>query len=330
MPQPVVSDVHVSAALSNISVAYIQSEAGYIADKVFPIVPVQHQADKYFVFKKEDFFRDDAQKRSDGTESAGTGFNLNTDSYSADVFALHKDIGEQTRRNADPAIDLDTTTTQFLTQKMLISRDRTFVAKYLTTGVWGTDVTGHASPAGASQVVFWNDATNSDPISDISVARTTILQNTGMKPNVLVIGFPVYEVLKKHPLIIDRIKYTTPTFGGTVTPQLLAAVFDVEEVVVSEAVYNSANEGAVGVFSFIMGKSALLCYRAKAPSLMAPSAGYVFAWQGFTGLNDIGVRVNNIPMPWLGVGTNRIETEMSFDMKKVGADLGYFFSGVVQ
>lgn len=328
MPQPVVSDVHVSAALSNISVAYLQSEAGYIADKIFPIVPVVHQSDKYFVFKKEDFFRDDAQKRADGTESAGTGYNLSTNTYSADVYALHKDLGEQTRRNADPALDLDTTTTEFLTQKMMISRDRKFVAKYVQTGVWGTDITG-AATADSTHAVYWNDDTNGDPISDVSLGRTTVLQNTGMKPNVLLLGWPVYEALKKHPLIIDRIKYTTPAFGGTVTPQLLAAVFDVEEVVVSEAVYNSANEGATGSFSFIMGKSALLVYRAKAPSLMAPTGGYIFAWQGFTGLNDIGVRVNNIPMPWLGVGTNRIETEMAFDMQKVGADLGYFFSGIV-
>jgi hypothetical protein len=329
MPQPVVSDVHVSAALSNISVAYLQDATGYVADKIFPIVPVQHQADKYFIFKKDDYFRDQARQRADGTESAGAGYNLSTGNYSADVWALHKDLGEQVRRNADPAIDLEAATTEFLTQQMLISRDRTFVANYIKTGVWGTDMTG-AATADTTHVVFWDDDVNGDPVTDIANAQTKILQNTGKKPNVLLLGWPVYQALRKHPLIIDRIKYTNPAFAGTVTPQLLASLFDVEEVVVAEAVYNSAAEGVAGAYNFIMGKSALLCYRAKAPSLMLPTAGYIFAWQGFTGLNNIGVRTNEIPMPWLGMGTSRIESEMAFDMQVVGADLGYFFSNVTQ
>lgn len=60
MPSPVVQDVHVAAALTNIAVAYVQDESSYIAEAVFPMVPVQHQTDKYFVWSKADFFRDEA------------------------------------------------------------------------------------------------------------------------------------------------------------------------------------------------------------------------------------------------------------------------------
>lgn len=69
MPEPTYGDVHVQAALTAISVAYLQSEDNYIADKVFPVVPVVHQADKYFVYSKDDYFRDEAQLRADATES---------------------------------------------------------------------------------------------------------------------------------------------------------------------------------------------------------------------------------------------------------------------
>ena len=70
MPNPVFSDVHIQAALTQVSVAFIQDESHYIADRVFPIVPVVHQADKYFIWNKGDFFRDQAQMRADATESA--------------------------------------------------------------------------------------------------------------------------------------------------------------------------------------------------------------------------------------------------------------------
>ena len=336
LPQPTYTDVHVSAALTNISVAYLQDEEWYIADKVFPMVPVEHQTDQYFVWNKGDFFRDEAQLRADGAESAGTGFNLTTASYSAKVYALHKDIGPQLRANADPAIDIDATTTRVLTQKALIKRDRIFTQKFLTTGVWGaygvgTDVVGTAGgTVGGATPPFWNDDANGDPFTDMQNAQTAILQNTGYAPNRLVLSWPVFAALRKHPLVLDRIKYTSRPEAKNITEQLLADMFDVEKVVVARAVYNSAQEGATDSFNFIVGKHALLCYAAETPGLMEPSAGYTFGWRGFTGLNDLGIRANQIPMNWLGVGTTRDEVEMAFDMQVVGAQLGCFFSNIVQ
>src|SRR5690242_11044113 len=120
MPQPVVTDDHVSAALTNIAVAYYQTDDAYVADKVFPMVPVQHQTDVYFVWNKGDFFRDEAQQRADAAESAGSGVNLSTQTYSAKVWALHQDIGPQVRSNADPAVDIDVVSSRTLMQKLMI------------------------------------------------------------------------------------------------------------------------------------------------------------------------------------------------------------------
>jgi len=330
MPQPTVSDVHVNAALTQISVAYVQDQDAYIADKVFPMVSVQHRTDVYFVWSKADFFRDEAQKRADATESAGTGVNLTTQTYTADVYALHQDIGPQVRANADPSVDLDVASTRQLMQKLLIRRDRIFMTKYMTTGKWGTDVTGTANGTpGSATPAYWDDDANGDPFTDIAVGQTTILNNTGYLPNTLVLSWNVYQALRKHPLIVDRIKYTQKTFSGTITAELLASAFDVERVLVSRAVYNTAAENVAASMSFAMGKHALLCYAAPSPGLMEPTAGYTFAWQGFTGMNALGVRMAQIPMNWLGLGTIRNEADMAFDMQVVGSDLGYFFNGIV-
>ena len=334
MPSPVLQDVHVSAALTNVSVAYFQDEDNFIADKVFPAVPVVHQTDQYFVWNIGDFYRDDAQLRADAAESAGTGFNLTTQTYSANVYALHKDIGAQVRANADPAIDIDVTTTRSLMQKLLIKRDRIFVSKFMTTGLWtggtsGTDIVGTAGGTpGTTTPPKWSDDANGDPFTDIATQQASILTNTGFWPNVLVLGFNVYNALKKHPLVIDRIKYTSQPDAKNVTPGLLAALFDVDEVIVSKAVYNSAAEGLSASNAFVLGNHALLAYKAKAPTLNEPSAGYLFAWQGFTGLNNIGIRANQIPMNWLGIGTIRDEVEMAFDMQVVASLLGVFFSNI--
>ena len=60
---------------------------------------------------------------------------------------------------------------------------------------------------------------------------------------------------------------------------------------------------------------------------MKPSAGYIFGWQGFTGASDVGIRTNRLDVPLKQ--SIRVESEMAFDMKKVAADLGYFFDAAV-
>jgi hypothetical protein len=221
--------------------------------------------------------------------------------------------------------------TKFCMQRMLIRKDRFFTTQYIKTGLWGTDCTGTAGGTpGSTTPAFWNDDANGDPFTDVATAQTTVLQNTGFEVNTFLQTFPVYQALRKHPLLIDRIKYTTRADASKITPELMAGAFDVDRVLVSKAVYNSAAEGNTASYSFISGKNALLAHVAPEPGLMIPTAGYTFAWSGFTNMNTMGVRVSQIPLPWLGLGTVRTEAEMAFDMVAVGTDLGYYFSAIVQ
>ena len=78
MPQPTNTDVHVDGPLTNLSVGFKNDMKAFVADQVFPTVPVAKQTDKYFTYTQGDFFRTDAQLRAPGTESAGSGYNLST------------------------------------------------------------------------------------------------------------------------------------------------------------------------------------------------------------------------------------------------------------
>lgn len=329
MPQPVASDVHISSALTNVAVAFVQDAAAFVAGRIFPIVPVQKQSDVYWKFSKDDFLRDEAKPRADATESAGVGFNLSTGTYTATVYGLHKDLGDQVRSNADAGLNIEARSTQMLIQKMLIKRDRLFMQKFMTTSVWGTDITGVASGATGNQAVKWSVGATSDPFSDISKGQTSILQNSGLEANVLVLSYGVYQALRLHPAVIDRIKYTMGAEARNINEQLLAAAFDVDEVLVSKAVYNTSQEGVAGSYSFVMGNHALLAHRTAAPSLTEASSGYIMAWSNVYGAgNNVGVATWEVPMPVLGPNTIRIEAAMAFDMQTVATELGYFFSGI--
>ena len=324
MPQPSINSVHVDAILTNISVAYMQKADNFIADKVFPVVPVDKKSDKFFVYTKNDWFRDEAQRRADGTESAGSGYNLTTGTYAADVFAFHKDVGDQTVANADAPLNPLREATEFVTNRMLLRKELQFVSDFFTTGVWADDVTGVAGAPSSGQTKQWSDYTSSDPIDDIEEAKSEILGNTGMAPNTLVLGYEVFRQLKNHPDLVDRIKYTS---SQTITEDMLARMFDLDRVLVARAVKATNNEGAAEAYGFAYGKAAALYYVAPSPGLLTPSAGYTFSWTGVSGGIGSTIGVSSFRMESLKA--ERVEAEMAFDNKVIGADLGYFWNTIV-
>lgn len=325
MPLPTPSDVHVNAALSNISIAYIQDSMGFVADRVFPIVPVQRQGDRYFVYNRGDLLRSEAQLRAPGTESAGGGFRLdNTNSYFCDVYAIHKNIDDQVRANADAAVNVEADAARYVTQQMLMKRDLVWADGFFKAGIWATDMTGVAAAPAAGQFLQW-DAAGSAPADDIMLQMETILEATGKKPNTLVLGAQAYRALRNNDEILDRIKYVQRGIVGT---DLLAAVFDLDRVVVASATNNTAVEGAAVSTSFIVGgKAALLTYSAPSPSLLTPSGGYMFSWNGLTGAGPQGNRIKRFRMESLAA--DRIEGEMAFDAKLVASECGCFFASAV-
>lgn len=318
--QPTRSDVHVNKPLTNISIAYIQRAEDFIADKVFPIVPVMKQSDRYFVYTKESWFRTEARVRAPSSESAGSGFAIdNTPSYFADVWAVHKDVDDQTRANADQPLDMDRDATLFVTQQLLLRREKQFMSKYLTTGVWTGHTGGDYTPS-----ALWSNYTTSNPMADIDALKQEIKKNTGYMPNTLVLAPDVFFILRNHPIVVDRIKYTQ---RGIVTEDILASLFGVEKLVVALVTNDTAAEGEAGVFSYLTSKSFLLVYSNPAPSILQPTGGYIFSWQGLFGAGAQGNRIMSFRMEHLK--SDRIEGEMSFDMKLVGSDLGVYGTAVI-
>ena len=324
MPQPTSSQVHVDAILTNISVAYLQRAENFIADKVFPVVPVDKQSDKYFVYSKNDWLRDEARVRTDGTESVGSGYNITTDTYYADVFAIHKDIGDQTRANADAPINVDREAAEFVTHRLLTRREIQFVNDFMTTNKWATDVTGVSASPTAGQTIQWSDYTNSDPIEDIEAGKAQILSVTGMEANTLVLGYDVFRRLKNHPDLVDRIKYTS---SQTITEDMLARMFDIERVLVSKSVKATNAEGATAAYGFTTGKTALLAHVAPNPGILTPSAGYTFSWTGVS--QGMGLTIGTSSFRLESLRATRVEAELAFDNKVVASDLGYFWNTIV-
>lgn len=316
---PTAGDVHVNRPLTDFSQKYMQKEGAFIASRAMPNKEVMKQSDLYYTFNKDDWYRDDMELRADGTESAGSSFKLSTSPYYCDVFALHKDVTDRQRGNSDEPIRLDESAAQFLAGKALIKRERQFAAAYMGTGKWTTDL----SPG-----TKW-DAAAGTPIGDVRTGIRSVQLLTGYRPNKAVIGREAFDTLQDSAEILDRISGgATSAQAADVTRQLLAQLFEIDEIFVMDAVYNTSVEGAATqTNAFIGGDDMLLYYAPSSLGIDEPTAGAQFSWTGYNGASNNGSRIKRFRMPE-SLATDRVEIESAFDFKLTAPDLGYFLNNV--
>jgi hypothetical protein len=275
--QPTPGQLHIDTWLTNLSVGWAQDPTKFVAAKVFPTVPVQKQSDKFVIWDKGFFFRDEVGVRPLGGRPNRAGKAKKDGNYFCEEEGLEDVIDDRTRANADQPLDPDRASGELLTEQQMIHLDRLWADAYFKAGVWGTNLEGvSATPTGSEVLQF--DQDGSEPIQTIRRNSTTIGRRTGRKPNKVVLGGDVFDVLCDHPDIVDRVKYTQ---RGVLTQELLAELFGVDEVLVPGGVENSAAEGIADDIDFIVDStSVLMTYAAAAPSINTPSGGYTFAWTG--------------------------------------------------
>jgi hypothetical protein len=311
------NDVHVDSLLTNISVAYMQDQSNFIADKVFPVVSVAKQSDVYRTFSKSDFLRIDSRRIGPGAMAPESGFGLADTLYSCNKYGLAAMADEQTAANHDNiGHSLEELHAMNLMQDLLMNRESQWMTAFFANSIWGTTLTTPAADR-------WSVST-SDPKALVNTGKETILGSTGKMPNTLVLDYRVFNALTEHPLVRDQFKYVG---SGSVNEAMLQGFFDVERVFVAKSISNTSVEGASSPsYGLASGQHALLCYSTPTPSLVTPSAGYIFQWDGVTGGLINGVRTERFDVPERhGV---KIEVNSFWDMATVSTDCGYFFLNV--
>jgi hypothetical protein len=329
MPIPSSQQVYINEVLSNFAINYLGEAKGrFVADRAFTHVPVAKRSAIYPVWSKADLLRIQAQPRADGGESAIGGQRLNlTNTYNCERYALKVAINDPERENALSQINLEQAKTAFLMRQLLAKRDMVWASAAFVTGVWtgATEQTGVSSSPSSNQFLQWNDP-SSTPIDDVSEQLDAVqLANGGFRPNKMVIPNNVLTVLSNHATVLDRIKYTEK---GIVTTDLLASLWGLDEVIVGQAVYNSAAEGQSPSMVRMMGKNCLLLNTSPASSDLqsTPTAGASFSWTPFDspGADNESTEPSVRIKQWREEPkeSDMYESEIAFVPKIVAPDLG--------
>lgn len=325
MPNPVGTSLYVNQLLTNVLVAYVQSDTKFVAQQVFPRVPVEQRSGIVPQWDRGDMLRDEMQRREPGSAYNRGGMRTdNTVTFYCNGWGLEFPVPFEHRQLQSNPYDLDRAAAIYLAQKKLIKMESDWVTNFFTTSVWTGSSTA-TDLVGGTDFGKWNDS-SSTPIDDIKTQARSIEQNTGFYPNTLVCSRAGWDALSEHPDVVDRLSHNVDRVASTMQVGTLLAG-DLEDgfrVVVAKATNNTADEGLSASMSYLFGKHALLCYAAPSPSPYIPSAGYTFEWTAATPLGSMAIETYTD----VTIKSDIHRIDAAYDFKAVAPKLGAFFQTV--
>lgn len=262
-------DLHIDAVLSNITIGF--RPQGFIADQIFPVIPVNKETNFYYTWPREEWTRLKNAERARGTAAKKINTTVSTDVYAAKGYALGIDAPYEDLGNADESLELQQSNGNLIKDSLMLNwEDRMAVLIGNTANHTGSKTltgSGYGNQAGT------------DPVEDIDVGLEAIRGSTGYDANVMIIAMPAWRRLRRHPLLIEYIRGKGDNVGGGgVTLRQVSEAFEIEKILVGRGIKNTASEGEAGQYTAIWSNHLILMHVAKNPGRMTPTYGYTFQW----------------------------------------------------
>lgn len=264
--------VYVDKHLSNIALNY--RPQGFIADRVFPVATVQKQSGMIKTYNQADLFRRETTYRSAGAEANRISFQVGSDSYNAINYALRADVTIEDRVNADPAF-----VTDLEAGRVMRVMDALAIDWEVRVATQATNTSNVGTSSAVSSA--WTDYSNSTPLRDVETMMDNVEGITAYRPNKIVMGLEAWRNFSRNDQVIDKVQATGVTGAGqNANIGQAGNLLGVDEVLVGNGYYNTAEEGQPQVLTPIWGDSVLVYYAPSRPSIELPSFGYSLRWAG--------------------------------------------------
>lgn len=287
------------------------SNADFVGEALFPVVEMPTRAAKRIEFDRSSFRRR-RTRRAPGAQIAALEFG-----FEGKPVALHQEalsavtpIEHQQEAGAVPGIDLQQVGVD--TVLAVIAMEKEIQRAEVARNAAAYAASNKAALTGDAK---WSDP-DSDPLVQVNDAKEVIRKRIGRRPNTLVITGGLTSKLQAHPLIRDHYKHTT---SSTITVAMLAAYFDIPNLVSGDGIYDLPDGTTVDIW----GNDAILAWVAlKGQRQMPlPSYGYTYQLRGHPLVE---------PARWDGdIRSWKNDVLDEFSAELVGADAGFLFQGAL-
>lgn len=294
----------VDPVLTNLVWGY--KNAAMIADAVFPRVFIDKEGGKIPVFGKEAFKEYSTYRALRGNSNMMPVAARST----VDVVLDEHDLGYpiDLREKADSTFDEQKIATNSVSAALALKRE--IIAAGLAFDAANFASGNKITLSGTSQFSH----ADSTPITTVETGKAAVAAGIGVEPNVMLMGKAVYDALKNHSTLLERIKYS---MKGIVTLDLMKELFGIANIFVGSAVKSSD----AGVLSNVWNDSLLLAYVALGSESEAePSFGYTLTKRSYPQVDRYVKEGGKVEIVR--------ETDI-MKVKIVGASAGYLMSDCV-
>jgi hypothetical protein len=288
---PAADSLHVPTYMPNVLERYRNNDM--IAKDIFPVIKVGKRSDKIASVPMG------IGMSNVDTKLAGQATSMPPEldwsvatrgTYLVEDYGLVSFIPADSVTNEDAPFEVRQTTAEILGDTLDLGQELLVKTVVTTTGSYASGY----STAIATTSAQW-DNPNSDPANAMRGYRKKVLKAPGTKI-VCVLGHDVFIALQQHPKVLAAFYGRAATDMGA-TPTLiaekqLASLFNVDEVIVGRAKYNSANDGqTVSMVDVWTNFAALVCVQTRPSPIRTNGFAYQYRY------NNEAMDVQFIP--WL-------------------------------
>lgn len=259
---PSVRSTFVNPLLTNIFIGYGGNQ-NYAASALFPTLQVDKETGLYFVRDKENLRAPADAHRGEFSRANRVTNTLTTAPYTLEEKSLEHAISERVLRNAMSPFDAKKNGTMLVADKLALDNEADAIATVL------------AAASGSNTLDTSNSwsTISTDIVGQIRTGRNAIQLATGFKANTAVLGKPSLDALMKNTAFLASIQYVSQVTEASLRGAI-AAWFDVETVVIADAVSNTAKEGQTDSLSYLWGDVCVLAYVNRNAAIESTSFGY--------------------------------------------------------
>jgi hypothetical protein len=250
------------------------SQRGFIAQRVFPVIDVAKASGNFGIIPLDQLLQ-----HPDTTRAPGSGYSRGRFTFTPSTYAT------QEHGHEEPVDDAEAELYSSYFDAEQIGGLRAYDAvlrgmEVRTQAVAQSTATFTGAKTGAAATTYlaanWASAT---PINDFETGIQAVWNNSGLWPNAAIMSRKTFRNLRQCQQIVDRIKYSgiVDPRAGKITPQALAEVFDIEEVIVGGEAKNTADEGQTATPASIWTDQYILIARiARTIDPREPCVGRIF------------------------------------------------------
>jgi hypothetical protein len=253
-------------------------QAGYVCDKVFPVIDVASQAGNFGKIPLEQLLQERDTKRAPGSGYARGNFTFAPATYACEEHGAEEPIDDREAKMYREYFDAEVISTARAFSAVLTNAEKRVADAVFNATTWS----GGSLTTAVGNEWDVNHVTNANPMADIEAAVQKIYDNSGLWANALIINRKVFRNLRNLDLVIDRINSSgagSPSKASDITTAMLAQVFDLEHVIVAGASRNSAKEGQAATPTQIWSSEyAMVCKIATSADMREPCIGRTFHW----------------------------------------------------